>query len=277
MPAVVPAWIRRCAVAGVVICTASYAAVASDDGILRIGGTGMALAAMQQLGERLSAADPTVRVEVLPSLGTPDGLNALAGHAIDVAVTGRKLTAQEQARGAVEAICVTTALGFVSSRAAPPGIDMADLPGLFAGPAPVWPDGMPLKLILRSHAGSENQYLTAARPAMKAALDKAYSHPEVPIAMTDQDNAALAQQIANSFAVMTLLQVRAEHLDLRMVALDGVPPTTETLANKSYPLPIQACVVIPAVPTAAAEKFVAYLRSGPARALMQDFGVIPSR
>jgi phosphate transport system substrate-binding protein len=271
-----PSSIRWIAAVGLMLCAAPQVGIAADD-VVRIGGTGMALAAMAQIGEGLTSADPSIRVEVLPSLGTPGGLRALAERAIDVAVIGRSLTAAEQAKGAVEAACMTTALVFASSHPAPSGFAQADLPGIYAGSAPLWPDGKPLKILLRSRAGSENAYLIAAIPGMEAALEKAYRRPDVPVATTDQENADLASRTANSFAIMSLLQIRAERLNLRTIPLDGVPATAETLANQTYPLSMRVCVVIASSPTPSAARFVAHLRSAPAQALLQTLGAAPSK
>ncbi len=272
----IPGWISRLAAAGFLICTAPQGGFANE-GVVSIGGTGMALAAMQQVGDSLMAVDPSIRVEVLPSLGTPGGLKALSERAIDIAVIGRSLKTEEQARGAVETGCMTTALVFASSHPAPPGLAKADLPGIYASPSPVWPDGRPLKVLLRSRAGSENAYLIANVPGMEAALDAAYKHSGIPIATTDQENADLALRAANSFAIMSLLQIRAERLNLRTIKLDGVPPTAETVADKTYPLTMRICIVIPASPTPAAAKFLAHLRSASGEALMRAFGVPPSK
>lgn len=257
--------------AGLALCFPASMACA-DDGIVRIGGTGMALAAMQQLGDSLSATDRQVRVEVLPSLGTPGGLRALSEGAIDVAVAGRPLKAEERAKGLVEAGCLTTALVFASSHPNPTGVSKADLPAIYADESPVWPDGQPLKLLLRSRAGSENAYLSAAIPGMAAAIDKAYSHSGVPVATTDQENADLAQRTAGSLAIMTLLQLRSERLNLRLVALDGVTASATTLADKSYPMTARICAVLPASPTPAAAKFAAHMRSADGAALIQSMG-----
>lgn len=123
---------------------------------VRVGGTGMALAAMRHLGDSLRAVEPDVVVEVLPSLGTPGALRALDEGAIHVAVTGRRLKAEERTRGFVETLCLRTPLLFASSHPAPGGIRATDLPRLYSDPGPVWPDGRPLKVLMRSRAGSEN-------------------------------------------------------------------------------------------------------------------------
>lgn len=244
----------------------------ADIGVVRVGGTGMALAAMQQLGDRLTSLDPSLRVEVLPSLGTPGGLRALNERAIDVAVVGRPLKPEEKAKGAAEAACMATALVFASSHPAPPAINKGDIPGIYANASPTWPNGQALKVLLRARAGSENGYLAAAIPGMAAALESAYARSGVPVATTDQDNAELALQTAGSFAIMTLLQIRAERLDLRALALDGVAPSSDTLANGAYPLQVRICVALPADPTPAAVKFVAHLRSLAGQALLEKLG-----
>lgn len=261
--------------AGLVLCLPASMACA-DDGIVRIGGTGMALAAMQQLGDSLAATDRQIRIEVLPSLGTPGGLRALSEGAIDVAVAGRPLKPEERAKGLVEAGCMTTALVFASSHPSPTGIRKADLPAIYADERPVWPDGRPLKLLLRSRAGSENAYLSAAVPGMAAAIEKAYTHSGVPVATTDQENAHLAQRTAGSLAVMTLLQLRSERLNLRLVSLDGITASATTLADNSYPMTARICAVLPVAPKPAAAKFAAHVRSADGSALIQSMGAIPS-
>jgi phosphate transport system substrate-binding protein len=273
----ITAWIGGVAVAGVMLCAPGMPAFAEEPGVIRIGGTGMALAAMQRLGEQFSSVDRAKQVEVLPSLGTPGGLRALADRAINVAVIGRSLTARERADGAAEAACFVTPLLFATSHPAPPAITKAALPGLYSRPDPTWPDGTPLKILLRSRAGSENVYLAAAIPGMVAALDAAYKLPGVPVATTDQENADLASRIAGSFAIMTLLQIRAERLRLQTIPLDGVAPTLDNVAAKTYPLTLQLCVVVPSSPTPAAGKFVEYLRSGPGLALMRTLGAMPAQ
>lgn len=54
--------------------TATYRGVFAQPAHLRIGGTGMALAAIRRLGDALIIAQPDLAVTVLPSLGTGGGL-----------------------------------------------------------------------------------------------------------------------------------------------------------------------------------------------------------
>lgn len=270
-----PRWIGVLAVIGLAAGAGWAPAYAQSQSTVRVGGTGMALAAMRQVGENLTSIDRSVTIEVLPSLGTPGGLRALDDRAIDVAVIGRPLTDNERVGGFSQVMCLATPLLFATSHPSPPGIARADVPGFYSRPNPTWPDGTPLKILLRSRAGSENGYLVAAIPGMADALENAYKTPGVPVATTDQENAELALRIDGSFAIMTLLQIRGERLRLQMMPLDGVAPTLDNVSARTYPLVVRVCVVVPASPTSGAAKFVEYLSSGPGLALMRSLGAVP--
>jgi phosphate transport system substrate-binding protein len=243
---------------------------------VRVGGTGMALATARQLGAMLTRQDPSFQLHVLPSMGTPGGLKALKDGAIDLALAGRRLSAEEQTSGLREALCLLTPLVFASSHPRPPGIERARLPELFADPKPRFADGSPLKIILRSRTGSEMPYLASVVPALREPIESAFKRTEIPVGATDQENADLAHRIVNSFAIMTLLQMRSESLDLRTVALDGVEPSTESLAGNAYPFAMRICLVSGARPTAGATRFIAHARSDASQAMIRRLGGMPS-
>lgn len=263
---------RRIALAALVVVLPAV----SQAEPLRMGGTGAGLALMREIGEQLSAVHPEIKAEILPSLGTQGGLRALGERAIEVAIALRPLTSAEKASGLSEAACAVTPFAFVSSRPRPPGLTTAQVPALYANPAPVWPDGQPLRPILRSRDGSENPYLMHAIPGLDTALPAAYRHSGIPVGATDQENADLAQRTEGSLAVMTLLQLRTEKLKLQPVTFDGVEPTPENVASGRYRLPIRLCLVLPAHPSSTAVKFVTYVKSPPGQALLRASGAAPS-
>lgn len=244
---------------------------------IRIGGTGIGLALSKDLGAALRAADPAFAAEVLPSLGTPGGLKALNAGAVDVAIAARPLKPEETAGGAREAACLTTALTLATSRPAAPGIDLSDLPKIYANPDPRWPDGQPLKIILRSPAGSENPYLVRLIPGMAAALASAFERPGIPVGATDQENATTATRTEGSLAIITLLQIMSEKLALTPLAINGVKPTPASLADRSYPMPMRVCFVVPAKAKAGTDKFIAFVRSQAGQEIIRHYGSEPDR
>jgi phosphate transport system substrate-binding protein len=245
-------------------------------GTVRVGGTGMGLAAMRALSARLAASDAAVELAVLPSLGTQGGLRALAAGAIDVALAARPLKPEEQASGQREVACFVTALVFATSHPSPVGITRAALPRLYAEPRPTWPDGSRLRIILRSRDGAEMPLLVARIPELGAAFEAAYHRPGLPIGTTHQENAELAETTAGSFAMMTLLQLQSEWLSLLPVTLDGVAPSRASVASGAYPLALRFCLVLPQQPVAAAARFVDFVRSEEGASLMRSFGAEPS-
>ncbi|WP_316978829.1 PstS family phosphate ABC transporter substrate-binding protein [Shumkonia mesophila] len=244
---------------------------------VRVGGTGIGLELSRLIGQALHAADPGVATVVLPSIGTPGGIKALAAGAIDVAIAARPLKVAEKVTGIREAACMTTALVFATSRKTAPGLTLEALPGIYADPTPRWPDGQPLKVILRSPAGSENDYLVQRVPALEGALAAAFRRPGIPVGATDQENAALATSIAGSFAIATLLQIRTERLALTALALDGVEPAPETLADGRYPMPLRVCFLLPGSATAGAAQFIAFTQPPAGQEILRRHGSEPTR
>lgn len=242
---------------------------------IRIGGTGAALGAMRVLGAEIQKQAPDTRVEVLASLGSTGGIEALAEGVIDVALAARKLKPEEQAKGVREAVCVTTALVFAANHQAHGyGIRRDELPALFRDPNPVWPDGTPLKIILRARSGSEYPFLIKAIPGMADALDEAHRRRGVPVGATDQENADLAQRTDGSLAMTSLMQIRAEKLKLHPLMLDGVEASPQTVADGSYPFPFRICLLLSAQPSAAAQRFVAFVASPDGREVLLSLGAV---
>lgn len=252
----------------------SAAAPAKD--LVRIGGTGMGLRAMERLGEQLTGSNANIAVQVLPSLGTTGGINALLGGAIEIALAARTLTPAEQQKGLLQAACMTTALVFATSKARSTGaeedITSAQLPALYTDSHPLWPDRTPMKIILRSQTGSEVPYLVGKIPAMAAAFDLAYKRVGMPIGMTDQENVDLALKTQGSLAITTLLQIRAEDAGLRPLRFDGVAPSAASVGDGRYALPLPMCLVMSEKPSPAAAQVVAYMKTQKGAALLRDFG-----
>jgi phosphate transport system substrate-binding protein len=258
-----------CIMSALLSTTASLAAEP-----LRIGGTGMALALTTTLAERSGLAGAGMPITVLPSLGTPGGLKALGEGEIDIALAGRALNGSEIAAGFKEELCLTTPLVFATSHPSPGALAKEQLPLIYAAPQPVWPDGKPLRIILRARSGSENPYLAKVIPGMQQAIEAAFKRPGVPVGATDQENADLALRTESSLTVMTLLQVRSERLNLRAVPIDGIEPSAETLASGAYPYSIRVCLVTSSRRNPAMTPFLDFTRSSQGKAIVGAAGAV---
>lgn len=210
---------------------------------LIVSGTGMALAATRQAAEVFMARTPEVQVKVLPSMGSGGGIKALMDGVLNLSVAARRLKPKEIAAGVQEEFCIKTALVFATQPKYALDVKLKDLPKLYQDAAPVWPDGSPLTVILRAHSGSEMPYLAKRVPGLGEAFATARTRPEVPIGITDQINAGMAETTQGSFAITSLLQLVAEDRHLAPLSVDGIPPSAETLKDGSYPFSILICVL----------------------------------
>ncbi len=238
---------------------------------VRVGGTGAALGAISRLGEQAAASQPDLRIEVMASLGSRGGARAITDGAIDIAVLQRSPTQVERESGLREGACATTPFVFASSRPQPAGMTARQIPGYFSDPAPTWPDGLPLRVILRSRDGSTLQHLVRYIPGIEEAFIAAAKRRGVPVGVTDQENAELAQRTEGSLAMMTLLQLRSERRALHPLAVDGIHPETDT----RYPPRVRLCLVLRTEPRAEVARFVAHVRSPPGQALLRELGAEP--
>ena len=243
---------------------------------LRIGGSGIALAAMGLVGESLAISEPNLKVEVLPSLSTPGGIKALMAGELDIAISSRPLTPDELSKTGGEMACLTTALVIVTSHKTATGLTRSQLAEFYTDPQPKWPDGTPLKVILRLRDSPTTVAIATAVPGFVEAYQTAHKRQGPPVAATDQDNADLARRTNVSLAFMTLLQRRAERLDLKPLTLDGVAPSLATVADNTYPMNSRVCFLHAASPNPIATRFMAHLKSPAGQDLMRSLGAMPT-
>jgi phosphate transport system substrate-binding protein len=164
---------------------------------------------------------------------------------------------------------------FITSHPRPPRLASADIPGIFAAVDPLWPDGSPINIILRTASDTDVAIAEQSFTGLAEALEIARQRPEIPVTPTDQDNATAAEELPGSFVHSGLSQVVTEKRNLRMVALDGVEPTLENLESGAYPYEKPFYLVYGASTAVAAEGLLRLLRSEEGRAILRDSGCLP--
>jgi phosphate transport system substrate-binding protein len=243
---------------------------------LRIGGTGMALATIREIGTAFTATNPDVAVNVLPSLGTGGGLNAVAAGAIELALAARALNDAERSKGLQAMPYARTPIAF----AAHPGagireITLAQVAQIFRGELRNWPNGKAIRLIRREPSDADWGMLRAASPDMTDAIKIALDRPGLLTVSTDQENADALERLPGAFGAMSLGQIRAERRNVVPLTLDGDPPTTEDLAANRYKLSRTLYIVWRDQPGVNAAAFVTFLATPQAKDILARLGHIP--
>ncbi len=260
------------AVVSLAVGLASCAGVRAET--LRTGGTGAALVTLRLLGAAFAKTEPDIVIEVVEGLGSSGAMAAVAAGALDFCVSGRP-PGDADDRSLRASILARSPIGFVSSHPSPGDIRVADLSDLFGSATSVWPDGKPVRVVLRPKNDSDSSLLASTFPEMSAAIEKVRARPEVPVAATDQDNARLAQALPDSLAFMTLMQLQTEKLRLRFLTIDGVAPTLANFQSGKYPYGKILHLVVSSRNSPARDRFLAFVRSPVGEAVLRENGSLP--
>lgn len=250
--------------------TAGSAARAEE---LKIGGTGAALGTMQLLALSYARAAPGAKITVLPSMGSSGGIKAVLAGATQIAVSSRPLNEAEIKAGAVAVEYGRTPMVFATTAASPvAGITTQNLVDYYAGRVDTWPDGSKLRLVLRPIGDSDSETIKAMSPAMRDAKSAAEQRKGMVFTVTDQETASALEKTAGTLGPSTLALILTEKRALKALALDGVVPSAQSIANGSYPLAKQLLIVTGPKSPPEAAAFVAFVRSPAGRELLQQAG-----
>lgn len=243
---------------------------------VRLGGTGSALGTMRVLGEAYRKSNPQFMLDVVPNLGSSGGLKALERDAIQIAVTGRAVTPEEAARGLRSAEYGRTAFVLATSRRGVTGLTLAQIADIYSARVHAWPDGSPMRLVLRPATDGDSALLARFSPAVKEALAQAMNREGMVVGVTDQDSADEIVRLKGGLGTSSLALILSERRALHPVAIDGVAPTVKSLGDGSYPYSKALVVVTREKPPEAVARFLEFVRSADGRRILQETGHVVS-
>lgn len=240
---------------------------------IRIGGTGASLGTMQLLAQAFAKIHPTVRINVLPSMGSSGGIKAVLAGAIQIAVSSRSLSEAEIKAGAIAVAYGRTPFVFATSAAGKANEVLSkDLVDFYGGKVDAWPDGSRLRLVLRPVGDSDSETIKTMSAAMREAKSLAEQRKGMLFTVTDQESAAAIEKIPGALGTSTLALILSERRGLKALALDGVAPSPATLANGSYPLAKELWIVTGPKPTAEVTAFVGFVLSPAGKDILRQNG-----
>jgi phosphate transport system substrate-binding protein len=249
--------------------TASGVLAADYQGTLKIGGTGAAVATMTQVAAAFQKQHPGVRFVFPPSLGSAGGVKAVIAGALDVGLNSRPLTAAERGHGLVVAEYARTPLLLVTShKGAEVNFTLKQLAALYNGEIPSYPDGTPIRLIMRPEVEMDIHLVRGLSPEIDAAVQRAQLREGMTMAINDQDNAEMLLRIRGAIGWMTMAQLISENLGLTPLPIDNIPLTQTNFVSGKYPLFRSFSVVTGAQPTPLVKAFLAFLTSAEGRAIL---------
>lgn len=242
-----------------------------------IGGTGAALGSMALLAAAYRVHHPEVTITLLPSLGSSGGIRALVGNSVDLALSARPLNEAETAQGAIGRPYATTPLVLVTPpNTAVTGLSLTELAAIYTGITTNWPDGSQIRVVLRPASETDTILLRQLSPAMDAAVELALARVGLLTAATDQENADTLERLPGGLGVSTLGQILSENRRLKIIAVDGVVPSAQLVADGAYPFVKTLFAVTTGTVRPAVLDFLAFIASEEGRAILWVTGHVPA-
>ncbi len=242
---------------------------------ITVGGTGSALGTLQRMGKAYMALHPEIKVTILPSLGSGGGIKAVIRGSIDIGLSGRALKDSEKEKAVAVEFAQCPFVLVVPEKNPVSEMSLEQLARIYSGETDSWPDGTPLRLIMRPERESEVDFLKSLGPEMERAVPLAYKRQGMIVALTDQEAADKVGEIPGAFGISTLCQVVSEARPLKIVSLDGVQPTLDLVENGRYPYVRLFRLVTPLQPAPHVQEFIRFILSETGAGILKTNGSLP--
>ena len=240
---------------------------------LTVGGVGSVMPLLQRLATQFELSHTGLRVRVVqPPMGSTGSLRALAAQRVDVAVAGRPLGATETGQVLP---WLRTPIVFASSSGRLDRLDLPMLQAIYTGELRRWPDGSPLRLVLRAPSESEMIALREALPELIPALDAALARRDLP--MPDDDLAALEflARVTGTFGTTSLGLVNTLQTPVRIMGFEGLLPQQDNQVQARYRLWSAYHLVHRPEPPPEVRRFVNFLRAPSSLRMAGSLGYLP--
>lgn len=204
---------------------------------LLVGGSGTDLGTFEILAKAFNKNNPGIEIKVLPSMGSSGGIKALKSGRLDLALTARPLKPVEKSSDISFIYYASTPLVFaVADSSLQEGLSRKQVNQIFTGELKHWPDGRPLRTILRPSHDSDTLILLDTLIDCESCFKQLYQQRGIPVAVTDQESAEMIARVPGAIGTSTLALILSEKKPLKALMLDGILPTAASLSSQSYPM-----------------------------------------
>lgn len=252
-------------------------AVPRSPGVLWLAGSGSNLPLTRELAREFERAHSGVRVVVHDSLGTGGGARAVAAGAIDLGLASRPLNAAERAAGLISTPYARVAVVVAASDSVTEeSISRAELIAIFAGRHTLWRSGAPVFVVQREPGDSSHLAVARALPGFADVDEQSRRAGRFRVAYSDREQQEALLMTEGSVGLFDRGAITAQRLPLRMLSIDGVAPTADSLESGTYPFVKVLSFVSHGPPSGLVRSFVSFATSDAGRAAIRANGYEPS-
>ncbi len=267
---VVRALARGCVAAAV--CPAAALTAFAQGRQVHIGGAGAALVTISSALAMLGQRRPGQKPKVMTQLGSTGSLRAVEQGALDLALISRPLNVDERMRGLQAVEYARTPFALATSVTGVTGLTRAQLAEMIEGARTTWPDGTPVRLVMRPRTDGDYVLLASMGALVELALERAYARAGMVVAVTDQEAVDTVARLRGGLGTCSLALLRAGAHTLAPLALDGVAPTVANVENATYRIVNRMHVATRGAPLGLAQELIGYFQSAQGMALLAQFG-----
>jgi phosphate transport system substrate-binding protein len=242
---------------------------------IRINGSGSTLDMLKPMITAYRKANPGVTIIMEKPLGSSGAIKALLAGVLDIAVSSKPLKPEESQQGAIAREYGRTPLLFATNiDVRKDNITLQELKEIYEGKTITWPDGKPLRLVLRPEGDIDTKIVRGLAPAVDAAVTVAMKRHGMKVAITDKDlieTVASTPGAVGATSLCTLLVLKPK---LNPLALNGVKASTRALSDGSYPIAKDIRFVTTAKTPLAGIRFLDFVYSAKGRGIAEKSGVL---
>jgi len=256
-----------------VTCLSSVAGFCEE---LIVPGSGNPEFVLGELAKAFNTSQSTHRVVVPPSSGHAGAVRDVSEGIATLGRVGRPLNETELAKGLTYLPLGRDAVVAVAGAAITVrDISSEQLKGIFAGKITDWSElggqRAPIRAIGKEPSDSIRRQLTAKFP------DLSYGE-SIKIVHLDPYLLELIDRYPSSFAIMNRSALESCKTKVVILALDGVAPSIDNLANGTYPLAMEYGLIHkPGRLSPAGKAFVDFIRSPDGEKILRAHGVLAKR
>jgi phosphate transport system substrate-binding protein len=241
---------------------------------ITINGSGSALDMMKPMIAAFQKTNKDIRITMDKPLGSSGAVKALLAGALDMVMSSKPLKPEEIAKGAQLQVYGKTPLVFITEKnVRKTDIATKELEDIYTGKVTAWPNGDPIRLVLRPIEDIDSKIISALSPGMTSAMNAVRSRPGMIIAVTDPEAYTTVAKTSGGLGATGMTSIIAEKLPVASLTLNGVTASPKTLASGAYVLSKEISIVTTPRTPPAADRLIKFLLSRQGRSIAAKTGV----
>lgn len=244
---------------------------------LTAAGSGVNLGITRLLATAFMKENPDITITVPGSIGSRGAIKAAAEGAIPLGLTSRPLKEEEKSTGLAQRPYALVAIVIGADPAVPDdNITSQELVDVYKGTKTKWKDGNPIIVQAREKRDSGFMVLQNAIPGFREAYTEAHEQKRWTLYYNDQSSNHALSHTPYAIGVTDLGMISTEHLNIKVLNLNGISPDPENVANGTYPLSRKlSFVYLPDKLPDAAKKFMDFTTTDAAGEILKANGFAP--